>query len=287
MHGRSTMLDDSVAMPLPLDRSSPAKRLAGVMVKFLIVLSLFGYYGLAGSLAEIGERSQGYQNAELIWLIQRYLPLPSEVELQHIALSHSWLLAPLNEYYAFAHFPVTLFFLVWVAVARRSQWPRMSSVLTLMTVMCLTVDALFPVAPPRLYTPLGMVDTLARFGPDVYGNSTVGSVADQYGAMPSLHFGWSVFVAWGIIALCRHLRTLRWLALLHPLMTLAAVILTANHYWSDCVVAALLIPAAFWLTDSWLRYTSAALRQHAKRPLIIAAIPFCIFGLFWVARVFM
>lgn len=282
----NTLADDPVIASPNLGRTSPIKRFFRVLISYIIGLSLFGYYSLAGSLAEMGPRSQGYHNAEIVWMIQHYLPLPSEVELQQFAMLHRWIFTPLNLYYAFAHFPATFLFIVWVAVTRKSQWPRVASALTLMTLMCLTIDALFPVAPPRLYTPLSMVDALARFGPDVYGNAAVASVADQYGAMPSVHFGWSVFVAWGIISLYPRLKILRWLALIHPLTTLSAVILTANHYWSDCIVAALLIPAAIWLADCWMRYTSPTLRQRAKKPALIAAVPFCIFGLLCITRVF-
>lgn len=286
MTSHTVVADDPTTTSSNLNHQSPIRRLSWVFISYLIGLSLFGYYSIAGSLAEMASRSQGYHNAEIVWSVQRYLPLPSEVALQHIALSHRWIFTPLDPYYAYAHIPVTLLFIVWVAATRRNQWLRVASALSLLTFMCLTIDVLFPVAPPRLYTPLGMVDALARFGPDVYGNSTVASAADQYAAMPSVHFAWSLFVAWGIISLCPRFKALRWLALVHPLITLSAVILTANHYWLDCVVAALLLPAAIWLADCWMRYTSPAFRQRAKKPALIAAVPFCIFGLFCITRVF-
>lgn len=278
--------DNSPMISAATDPSSPAKRLASVAIKYLVAFSLFGYYSLAGSLAEIGPRSQGYHNAKVLWQVQRYLPLPRETWLQQVTLPHSWIMIPLNQYYAFAHFPVTLLFVVWVSVARREQWLRIASVLTVMTFMCLTIDFLLPVAPPRLYTPLAIVDTLHRFGPDVYGAEAVHSIADQYGAMPSLHFGWSVLVAWGVIALCPTLGKLRWAALLHPALTLAAVVLTGNHYWLDCIVAAILIPIAYWLTDGWMKCSSPKLRARLRKPLIGISIPLCLFGLFCVSQIF-
>lgn len=265
---------------------SVLRRLGRVAVIYLVVLSLFGYYAFAGFLAELGPRSAGYQNARLICEIQQWIPLPSEVRLQRMTLPATWLYLGANHYYALAHFPVTLIFVIWVAVARRQEWGPIASSLTVMTFLCLTVDALFPVAPPRLYAPLGVVDTLARFGPDIYGNAAVHSVADEYGAMPSLHFGWSVFVAWGIIHLAPQLGRLRWLAVVHPILTLAAVLLTGNHYWLDCIVAALLVPIGVQLTDFWIRRTSPRLRSRMRRPLMIAAIPLCIFGLYNISGLF-
>lgn len=261
-------------------------RVAKVALNYLIALSLFGYYSLAAVLAELGPRSAGYHNAGTVWAIQRLLHLPSEVWLQHITLSETWLYTILNRYYAFAHFPVTLFFVIWVAVTRRDQWVRIAGALSVATFLCLTIDAFYPVAPPRLYTPLGIVDTLHRFGPDVYGAQVVHSIADEYGALPSLHFGWSVFVAWGFIQLAPKLGAFRWLIIIHPLMTLAAVLLTGNHYWLDCIVAALLVPVGILATDLWRRHSTHVLRTRLRRPLLIASVPLCLFGLYNISGIF-
>lgn len=265
---------------------APLKRLTSVAIKYLVAFSLFGYYALAGSLADLGPRSQGSRNAGTIWRIQHYLPLPSEVWLQQVALPHGWIFIALNRYYAYAHFPVTLLFIVWVSVVHKEYWSRIASVLSVTTFLSLTIEAFVPVAPPRLYTLIGVVDTLARFGPDVYGDATVSKIADQYSAFPSLHFGWSVIVAWGIISLSPGLGKFRWAALLHPMITLAAVILTGNHYWLDCIVAALLIPISISLTDGWMKHASRKLRTRLRKPLVVASIPLCIFGLVCISQVF-
>jgi hypothetical protein len=57
--------------------------------------------------------------------------------------------------------------------------------------------------------------------------------------MPSVHVGWAVLVAIAIIATTRS--RWRWLALLYPVMTTLAVVVTANHFWLDGVVAALIL----------------------------------------------
>lgn len=291
MASRPLSANSSLVADLETSRSSGVwlsvlRRIGRVAIIYLIVLSLFGYYAFAGFLAELGSRSAGYQNARLVWQIQQWIPLPSEVRLQRMTLPFTWLYTIVDYYYTFAHFPVTLIFVIWVAVARRSEWARVASSLSIVTFACLTIEAFFPVAPPRLYTPLGIVDTLAKFGPDVYGNAAVRSVADQYGAMPSLHFGWSVFVAWGIVRLAPRFGGLRWLAVVHPFMTLASVLLTGNHYWLDCIVAALLIPVGVWVTDLWTRRTSTHIRGRMRWPLMVMAIPLCLFGLYNISGIF-
>jgi hypothetical protein len=39
----------------------------------------------------------------------------------------------------------------------------------------------------------------------------------------------------------------RWLALVHPLLTVVVVTVTANHYWADAIVAGLLLGGTFLL----------------------------------------
>lgn len=265
--------------------SIPA-RIGKVLLAYVVAFSLFGYYSFAASLAESGPRSAGYHNAGIVWATQRFLRLPSEAWLQRVTLPDTWLYTALDYYYTFAHFPISLMFVIWVAIVKREQWLRIAASLSVATFLCLTIDAVFPVAPPRLYTPIGVVDTLRRFGPDIYGTNVVHSIADQYGAMPSIHFGWSVFVAWGFIKLSPKLGIFRWLIIIHPLMTLAAVLLTGNHYWLDCIVAGLLISAAVWATDMWIKHSSHLLRTRMRRPALIASIPLFLFGLYNIGRIF-
>ena len=83
-----------------------------------------------------------------------------------------------------------------------------------------------------------MVDTAVRYHESVYG-SAGGFVPDQLSAMPSVHVGWALLVAICVITMTRG--WWRWLALAHPLLTVVVVTVTANHYWSDGIMAALLL----------------------------------------------
>ena len=105
---------------------------------------------------------------------------------------------------------------------------------------------LLPVTPPRLLTSLGMVDTGHAGGISIYQAPVLGSMSNEYAAMPSLHVGWALLIAVVLIAACR--TRWRWLWLLHPVATVFVVVSTANHYWLDGIAGAGLVLAAFWLT---------------------------------------
>ena len=85
----------------------------------------------------------------------------------------------------------------------------------------------------------GFVDTLRVYGPSIYSRDVTASAANQLAAMPSLHFAWSVLVAAGVVWVLRS----RWriVVLLHPVITLLAIVATANHYWLDAAVGGVLV----------------------------------------------
>jgi len=74
-------------------------------------------------------------------------------------------------------------------------------------------------------------------------------VANQFAAMPSLHFGWAVLVAVGIIRVAR--TPLRWLWIAHPVITLLVIVGTGNHYWLDAAVAGGLIILSERVINAW------------------------------------
>jgi hypothetical protein len=117
------------------------------------------------------------------------------------------------------------------------------------------MEALLPMAPPRLVPAFGMVDTGTLLGQSVYPARTSSGVANQFAAMPSVHVGWALLVALGIVLVTRS--RWRWLALLHPVLTAVVVTVTANHYWADGIVAAGLVGAALLLTTGTRRRAAA------------------------------
>ena len=83
-----------------------------------------------------------------------------------------------------------------------------------------------------------MIDTAVRYGQSVYAWHG-GFDADEYSAMPSVHVGWALIVAIAVITVSRS--RWRWLAAAYPVLTLLAVVVTANHFWLDGIAAALLV----------------------------------------------
>lgn len=226
---------ESVAVP-PDGRSRPS-----LAREILLIVSLFLVYRIA-RLAIAGQDDVALSNAGWVWGVERAMRLPDEELLQQWVLQWPDLLKAANWYYVTVHFPITLGFLAWGWWGRPAaeyRWSR--RLITLLTGLALVVQVLMPLAPPRMLSSLGFLDTMAVFGPSAYDGSTA-TLANQFAAMPSLHVGWALLIA--VVVLGTLPGRGRWLILLHPAVTVVVVVATANHYWVDVIAAALLLGLA-------------------------------------------
>jgi hypothetical protein len=204
-----------------------------------LLFALFGLWQFVGGVGRMS--ADGALNrGQWIWHAERVMRMPNETALQRAFLPHPFLVQAFNLYYAGLHFAVVIGCLIWVFVRHRRHYPPVRTTLVLFTAGALLIQFI-PVAPPRMLPQDGMVDTAVRYGQSVYG-SVAGFNADQLSAMPSVHVGWSLLAALVIVEVSRS--HWRWLALAYPVITLLAVVVTANHYWMDGVAAALLLALA-------------------------------------------
>ena len=158
-------------------------------------------------------------------------------------------------------------FLVAVWWWRRSLYPSLRLTVVLATLACLLVQVV-PVAPPRLLPGLGFVDTALVRGESVYGPYGTG-LANQLSAMPSVHVAWATIVAVFLWRAGGPL--LRGLGVVHLALTVTAVVVTANHWWLDGVVAAVLVAAALSASEAWYRRAQPEDGRMAPWPTALAS----------------
>ncbi|GAA2619852.1 MULTISPECIES: phosphatase PAP2 family protein [Streptomyces] len=213
--------------------------------ELLLVAGFFTVYK-AGRLLSTDRTEEAFRNAARIWDAERFLHLPGEGAIQRLLLHGDALVTTANTYYAGVHFPATALFLIWLYVRRPAHYLWTRRVLAGLTGAALALHLAFPLAPPRLLDAARLIDTAQVYGPTVYKAAPAeDTLANQFAAMPSLHFGWALMLALGMIAATSS--RWRFLWLLHPLLTLLVIVGTANHYWLDAVVAAVLLWAALLL----------------------------------------
>jgi hypothetical protein len=239
----------------PLGELAPASRRRQILREVVLLAVLFGVYNL-GRLLSAKHAGSAFLNADALTHFQTQLGLPSEADVQSVALQIPDLAQLANRYYASVHFPLTAIVLIWLLVKRPAEYAKARWALAALTGLALVGHLVFPLAPPRMLPELGWVDTGVLLGQSVYGADPEGGLANQFAAMPSLHVGWAFMVAVFVIRATRS--RWRWLWIAHPVITFAVVVVTANHYWLDGLIAlALAVPLVLVFDSRRVRRNNA------------------------------
>jgi len=223
----------------------------------LTVLVLYEVYSAIRNLSE-GSKAEAYRHARELMHWQRMLGINHEATLQAWALHSRPLIVLLNYVYGSLHFVITAAAVIWLYRRHPGDYPRWRNTLALTTVLALVGFIFWPLMPPRLLSSAGhgtygFVDTLAKY-PTFWSfdSGTIHNISNQYAAMPSLHFGWSLFCATSLAPRLRR-RPVRVAAALYPVLTLAAIVLTANHYFLDAAGGAVVFLAGYGLSRRFTR----------------------------------
>jgi hypothetical protein len=236
---------------------------------------------------------------QVIALEQR-LHIFLELDVQHWFLKHPFLMHWTNRVYSFIHIPGTILFLVWLfyytsnTSTRRTSLPKPNTsssperagssadaalyaarrrTMATCNLIAFVIFTLWPCMPPRLLSdasvpgPIGKSARSHGFVDTVHGAEGESSVwtqnkfCNQYAAMPSLHFGYSLLIGLTIMSIplaqkYSRARTLHVssrlrlrlpsarrmmcivLGVAYPAIILVAIVATANHFVLDAVAGA-------------------------------------------------
>jgi hypothetical protein len=238
-------------------RPKPAVRRLYWWRELLITFVLYQVYSAIRNLSE-GTTRVAYHHARQLMDWQQAIGLNHEETLQSWALNSRPLIIAMNYIYGSLHFIVTAGAVVYLYRRFPGDYPRWRNTLALTTILALIGFIFWPLMPPRLLhtvTPgqYNFVDTLARY-PTFWSfdSGAINKISNQYAAMPSLHFGWSLFCAASLAPRLRR-RPAKVAAALYPVLTLAAIVLTANHFFLDAAGGAVVFLAGYWLARRFTR----------------------------------
>lgn len=182
------------------------------------------------------------RNALRIIRLEQLLGMYHEQALQQAFLGNRLFIGFWNFFYGSFHFVVTAFALMFLFRKFPERYRKYRNTLAFTTGLALVGFATFPLMPPRLLpASYHFVDTLAQYGTLwSFDSGAMHKISNQYAAMPSLHFAWST---WSALALIPALRRpwAKALAGLYPLMTLFAIVVTANHFILDAAGGAVIL----------------------------------------------
>ena len=102
----------------------------------------------------------------------------------------------------------------------------------------------YPTAPPRFLPEWGFTDTVANFVGESAANSA-NVLYNPFAAVPSMHVAFALMIAVPAIIAGPH-RVFKVLWAVYPLVVTFVVVVTANHYWLDAVLGALVAAVSAW-----------------------------------------
>ncbi|MFF0761485.1 bifunctional glycosyltransferase 87/phosphatase PAP2 family protein [Streptomyces sp. NPDC003631] len=237
-----------------------------LLLELLLIRVTYAAYAQVRLAATGDSSTAGRVSAEhhgdQILAVERLLHIDVERWVNHAVAGVGWLRGFFDFYYESFHFAFPLAVLGVLYWRRPVDYRWARSVLGFTTFAALIGFWLYPLAPPRLMPHLGIIDTVhgvQDFSKPDYGTLT--ALTNQYAAMPSLHFGWSLWCGL-TIAILAPKWWMKVLGLLHPLFTVSAIVATGNHWVLDAAGGAAVVGVGFGLAQLFqgprARVTAAA-----------------------------
>jgi membrane-associated phospholipid phosphatase len=195
-----------------------------------------------------GQAGAAFENARTLVDIERSIGLFFEPGLQAWAKGEEWLLWSANWMYVNSHFVVTTTFLIWLYIARNHAYYFVRNMFLVAMGLALVGYLAYPTAPPRFLPEWGFSDTVASF---------VGETAEQsanvlynpFAAVPSMHVAFALMIAVPAFVLVRN-RVLKAVWAVYPLVVTFVVMVTANHYWLDAALGALVAAVSVYAASA-------------------------------------
>lgn len=209
----------------------------------LLLATLWTGYSASRMLAD-NDLGVARKRAAEVLDVERLTHLDVEAWINSTLSAVPSIAVPMSFWYASLHYLVTPAVLLFIFWKHRSDYRTARNALVIGSAFGLAAYVLIPTAPPRLMGG-GYIDTLAQSA--AYGwwsghasaPAGLGGLTNELAAMPSLHVGWTVWVAW---AMWRYVkRTGHVLSVLYVAGTTLVVVATGNHWLLDAIMGALVV----------------------------------------------
>ncbi|MGI8749529.1 MAG: phosphatase PAP2 family protein [Thermoleophilaceae bacterium] len=203
-----------------------------------LVLFAGAYYAyrLVRGLVD-GQAALAFENARSLVDAERAVGLFFEPGLQSWAQGQTWILDTANFMYVNSHFVITTTFLIWLYIMRNGSFYYVRNMFMIAMFLALVGYVIYPTAPPRFLPEWGFTDTVASFVGEK-ADQSVNVLYNPFAAVPSMHVAFALMIAVPASRIVRN-RALRVLWLAYPAVVTFVVVVTANHFWLDAALGAL------------------------------------------------
>jgi hypothetical protein len=182
-----------------------------------------------------GSLSLSFSHARDLISAERSLGLLIEPRVQHWAVDAGWPAEFARWGYANLHFKGSCLMLAILYFRYRGSFGFVRNAVFAAMAISVIGYALFPTAPPRFLPELGLDPSSAVTGNSPQLSAPGDPLFNPFAAVPSMHVGLSVILAWSLAMLVRPL-ALRAALLAYPLLMTYVVVASGNHFWLDALL---------------------------------------------------
>ena len=215
----------------------------------LVAFGFLVYFIVRGAVVD--RTGEALANARAIIEIQKGAGLLFEPALNAWTMDASWRIDFFNWVYFWLDFPLIVGTGLFLFFKSRFHYTLLRDALLISGGLALIMYVSYPVAPPRYLPEWGFVDTLEEFANLSYQAQSMAPFVNPYAAVPSLHVGWSVLLAFVVFMATRNVILRAGVLAILGAQTVA-VMATANHYFFDTMVGTLVCLAALMIA-MWLQ----------------------------------
>ena len=204
-----------------------------------------------------------FDNAARIEDLERWGHFAWEQSLQRVFLDMPDLVQAMNMFYFVGHFVITGVFFTWLYFRSRDGFRNVRNAFLIATALSLFIHWQFPTAPPRL-AHVGLTDTLRAFSGIDIGSPHSSPFSNPVAAVPSLHAGFALGVAYGVVKFTRT-RWMKALAVIYPIGVVLTIVVTGNHFILDAVAGMLVMTVGLTAAARLQSRKDRAILQPATR----------------------
>jgi hypothetical protein len=233
----------------PIRRLS-AHPLTTAATEMVIVAAAYVTYNVLRIFVEGGE-ARAVEHAFGLVTIEQTLGLFHEASVQRAIESQPWLAQTMKLIYLHAYLPMLVTAAAVMFLRDRALYRSYRNALFASAAVGLVIFAVLPVAPPRMLPEYGFFDPIHAFGTNV-------AHKNEFAAVPSFHFGFTLLAAIGVSHAFRFNRWLCAALSLFPVIMLVSIVSTANHFFLDAAAGGAIVMLAWswfvarkhvWLSD--------------------------------------
>lgn len=207
----------------------------GHQIGLLLVVDLA--YETVRGIAD-GQRAVAMVHGQQLIDVERATHTFFEPGLQALFLPAQGAIDFANQVYLNSQFAMVLGFFFWLYFFRNEAFYFVRNMFIVAMGLALVGYVLYPTAPPRMFPEHGFVDTVVAFSSVNHDSALAKIFINPYAAVPSMHVAFALMIGGaGIRVAGRWYTKAFWVA--WPTLIVWVVIVTANHYWVDAALGAM------------------------------------------------